>query len=128
MKQNVHKILTFLIAMVWFINGLFAKVLNFAPRHEQIVSRILGDDYSTLIIKSIGIAEIFMALWVLSRINSRFNAGLQIALVATMNILEFVIARDLLMWGGLNALFAFIFIAIVYYNEFVLGKDLTENS
>lgn len=128
MKLTVHKVLTFLIAMVWFINGLFAKVLNFVPRHEQIVSRVLGDEYAALIIKSIGIAEIFMAMWILSRVKSRLNAFVQISLVATMNVLEFAVARDLLLWGGLNALFALLFIVAVYYNEFVLSKNLSEKS
>ncbi len=117
-----HKITTLIIALVWFANGLFAKVLNFVPRHEQIVSRILGDEYSSLIIKTIGVAEIFMAIWVLSRIYSRLNAVTQIFLVVMMNVLEYLIARDLLLWGGLNALFAFIFICVVYYNEFVLAS------
>ncbi len=123
----IHRVLTYLIAIVWFINGLFAKVLNLVPRHEQIVARVLGDDYSSLIIKTIGVAEIFMAIWVLSRIFSRFNAITQIILVVTMNILEFTLARDLLLWGKANAFFAFIFISIVFYNEFVLDKKSAGN-
>jgi hypothetical protein len=35
------KLLTWLIALVWIINGLFCKVLNWAPRHQLIVARIL---------------------------------------------------------------------------------------
>jgi len=29
----------------------------------------------------------------------------------------------LLLWGKLNSLFAFIFILVVYYNEFYLNKE-----
>lgn len=126
-KKQIHKSLTYLIAAVWFLNGLFAKVLNFVPRHEEIVARILGEDYSHIIIKAIGIGEIFLAIWILTRIKSRISAALQIFLVATMNILEFLFARDLLLWGGLNAFIAFIFICLIYYNEFILGKNLNEN-
>lgn len=125
-KKQIRKLLTYLIAAVWFLNGLFAKVLNFVPRHEEIVARILGEDYSHIIIKAIGIGEIFLAIWILTRIKSRVSAGLQIFLVATMNILEFTIARDLLLWGGLNAFVAFMFICLIYYNEFILGKKLNE--
>lgn len=128
MKRNLHKTLTIFIAAVWLINGLFVKVLNYVPRHEQIVSRILGDEHSTLIVRSIGVAEVLMALWVLSRIKSGLNAKVQISLVVVMNILEFFIARDLLLWGGFNAFFALIFVGIVYYNEFVLKPSIREVS
>lgn len=125
--KTKHIILTCLIALVWFVNGLFAKVLNFVPRHEQIVSRILGETHSFLIIQAIGIAEIFMAIWVLSRIFSKLNAITQIFLVALMNILEFILARDLLLFGTENALIAMIFIGVVYYNEFILSKQVAKN-
>lgn len=42
--------------------------------------------------------------------------------VATMNIIEFIAVPDLLLWGRLNIFFAFLFIGLVYYNEFVLNK------
>lgn len=125
-RLQLHKMLTLIIASVWLINGLFAKVFNFVPRHEQIVSRILSENYSALLIKAIGIGEIFLAFWILSRIWCRLNAIIQITLVATMNIIEFIFARDLLLWGGANAFFAFIFIGIVYYNEFILNSKLEE--
>ncbi len=124
-KIKLHKILTYLIAAVWLINGLFAKVLNFVPRHEEIVSRILGDSYSHIFIKAIGIAEIFMVIWILSRIKSRLNAATQIIIIAAMNIIEFVFARDLLLFGRANIVIALIFIAVIYYNEFVLNKDFS---
>lgn len=124
MKSKIHKILTLLIALVWFINGLFAKVLGFVPRHEQITARILGEEYAAILIKAIGIGEILMVVWILSRVFPRVNAATQIALISTMNVLEFFFARDLLLWGGLNAVFALIFMAVIYSNEFVLGNDL----
>ena len=118
----VHKILTFFIAIVWIINGLFCKVLNYVPRHEQIVSRILGDEYSRFLTIIIGISEIVMALWILSRFKSRLNAITQISIVGSMNILEFILVPDLLLWGEINFLFAFGFILVVYFNEFYLNK------
>jgi len=114
--------------MVWLINGLICKVLNLVPRHQQIVASILGDDYSGILTILIGLSEIVMAIWVLSRFKSKFNAITQMAIVAIMNVLEFILVPDLLMWGKLNALFALLFIMIVYYNEFVLGKHATPQS
>lgn len=46
------------------------------------------------------------------------------AVVATMNIIEFIVVPDLLLWGRLNVVFACMFIGLVYYNEFVLNKKL----
>jgi uncharacterized membrane protein YphA (DoxX/SURF4 family) len=119
---RIHKILTYCIATVWIANGLFCKVLNLVPRHEQIVARILGDDHFRLLTILIGLAEIIMAVWILSAYKTKLNAIAQIAVVATMNTLEFILVPDLLLWGKLNSLFAFIFILVVHYNEFYLNK------
>ena len=121
----LHKIITILIAAVWLINGLICKVLNLVPRHQEIVGRILGDDYARVFTILIGISEIVMAFWILSRFKSRLNAIAQIIIVATMNLLEFILVPDLLLWGKLNSLFALLFILLVYYNEFVLHKKIT---
>lgn len=121
---NKHRILTFLIATVWLANGLLCKVLNLVPRHEQIVARILGDDYSRTLTILIGLSEVVMAIWVLTKFKTKFNAITQITVVATMNILEFILVPDLLLWGRLNSVFALLFIGLVYYNEFVLNKNL----
>ena len=40
--MTTHQVLHYLIAAVWLANGLFCKVLNLVPRHQQIVARILG--------------------------------------------------------------------------------------
>ena len=64
--MNKSKALTFLITSVWIINGLFCKVLNLVSRHEEIVSRILGNTYSGLITRLIGLAEITMAIWIIT--------------------------------------------------------------
>ncbi len=127
-NRNIYKILTFCIATVWIVNGLLCKVFNFVPRHEQIVARILGDDYSRVLTILIGLSEIAMAVWILSKFKSRLNAIAQIAIVGLMNTLEFILVPDLLLWGKLNSLFAFIFILVVYFNEFYLNKKITQQT
>ena len=62
----------------------------------------------------------------LSRVKSRLNATAQIVIVATMNTLEFILVPDLLLWGKLNSFFAFLFILVVYYNEFHLNKKINQ--
>ncbi len=94
------------------------------PRHEAIVASILGDAYSRPLTVLIGLAEIVMAIWILSGYKTRLNAIGQITVVAAMNILEFILVPDLLLWGRFNSAFALIFIGLVYYNEFVLKKEL----
>ena len=105
------------ITFVWLINGLFCKVLNLVPRHQQIVARILGDDHAFLLTKAIGCSEILMAVWVVSSIKSRWCTITQIALVATMNIIEFLLAPDLLLFGRFNIIVAAIFTALLILNE-----------
>lgn len=122
MEFELHKILTYLIAAVWFVNGFFCKVLNLVPRHEQIVSRILGTEYSQTLTIVIGLAEIAMSVWILTGFKSKLNAVVQITVVAIMNIIEFTVVPDLLLWGRLNIVFAFLFIGIVYFNEFILTQ------
>lgn len=121
-KQRINRIATIFIATIWLVNGLFCKVLNLVPRHQEIVKIILHLDNQTarIITIIIGISEIFMAVWILSRIKHRLNAITQIVIIATMNILEFILAPDLLLWGKLNSVFAYLFILVIYYNEFVL--------
>ncbi|MET4084086.1 putative membrane protein YphA (DoxX/SURF4 family) [Pedobacter sp. UYP30] len=123
-SQIIHKTLSILIAAVWLVNGLFCKVLNLVPRHEQIVARILGDEYARPLTIVIGISEIIMAVWILTSYKSKLNAISQMVVIATMNTMEFFLVPDLLLWGKLNAAFAVIFIALIFYNEFVLNKNL----
>lgn len=120
--RKIHALLTWCIAAVWAINGLFCKVLNMVPRHELIVARIAGNEHLKLLTIVIGFLETGMAIWILSNIQTRLNAIVQIAVVAVMNIIEFTLAPDLLLWGKLNSVFAFLLILVIYYNEFHLNK------
>lgn len=119
---KTYQIFTYFIATVWLINGLLCKVLNLVPRHEEIVGRILGNLHSQILTIFIGVSEIIMAIWILSGFKSKFNAIAQIIIIATLNILEFTLVPDLLLWGKFNILFAFLFITIVYFNEFYLKQ------
>lgn len=123
MSCNVlYKYTNYFIASVWMINGLFCKILNMVPRHEQIVAAVLGGSYSRVLTPVIGFAEIVMAAWVLSRFRPRLCAVLQMIAVSAMNVIEFFAAPHLLLWGKLNSLFAALFVALVFYNEFFLRE------
>ncbi len=125
-----NKVFLYFISIVWLANGLFCKVLKLVPRHQEIVAKILSLNHyhSRIITIAIGISEIIMAIWILSRFKTKLNAILQIIIIVTMNAMEFFLAPDLLLWGKANSLFAFLFICLIYYNEFYLGKKLFQQS
>jgi hypothetical protein len=120
-RTKLHKALTLCITLVWLANGLICKVLHLVPRHEQIVARILGNTHASMLTILIGLSEVLMAIWILMRYKTKLNAITQITIVALMNTLEFIFVPDLLLWGKFNAFFAFLFITVVYINEFHLN-------
>ena len=121
-QNNIRLVITYFIAAVWLINGLFCKLLSLVPRHQQIVVRILGDAHAGVLTKAIGTAEVLMAVWILSSLKPRLCAIVQIVTVASMNTIEFFCARDLLLFGKINACVALVFMALIFYNEFILPK------
>jgi hypothetical protein len=110
---------------VWFVNGLYCKVLGQVPRHQLIVAKILGSEHAHSITFLIGIAELIMAAWIASGFYRKLTAVAQITIVVIMNTLEFFMARELLLWGSGNAFFAFIFICLIYFNEFKIKPATT---
>jgi hypothetical protein len=125
-ERKKHQLINYFIATVWIANGLFCKVLNLVPRHQEIVGRILGNDHSRFITFLIGLPEMAMAFWILSNLWPRLNAITQIIIITAMNSLEFFLVPDLLLWGKANAVFAFIFILLIYCNGFHLNKKLIQ--
>jgi DoxX-like family len=120
--------LHYFIAAIWIANGLFCKMLNLVPRHQEIVASILGNEHPRLLTLLIGVAEIGMAAWILSGLRRRLNVIVQILVIAIMNSLEFFLVPDLLLWGRVNALVAFAFIVLIYYNGFHLTKKITQHT
>src|SRR5436190_1337212 len=124
-KQAFNIWINYFLGAVWFVNGFFCKVLNFVPRHQKIVARILDIDDVRRLTLIIGYAEIGMAIWIISGMRSRLNAIVQILIIATMNALEFFLATDLLLWGKANAIFAFMLLLLIWYKEFYLMNKKT---
>lgn len=125
MKLHLSKILTLLIAVVWLLNGV-CKIFDLVPRHEMIVARISGTGYAHILTIAIGIAEVGMTLWIISGIKARLNAVTQMTVIAVMNVFEFVIAPDLLLWGRFNSVFALLFILLIYYNAMLIKRPTTQ--
>jgi hypothetical protein len=122
MRPNqIQRFIDFTLAAVWLVMGLYCKVLGQVPRHEAIVADIFDPNTAVWLTPLIGVGECFLALWIASGLYRKISASLQILLVITMNILEFTIAVDHLLWGPINILFALLFCAVVYWNGFRLN-------
>ncbi|MGG6231072.1 DoxX-like family protein [Tenacibaculum sp. SDUM215027] len=124
-KKYIHILLTLLIASVWLINGLFCKIFNLVPRHQEIVGKIVSNNYSRELTLIIGGLEVIMVVWIISNYRSKLNVITQIVIVSIMNVIEFMITSDILLWGKLNIVFAALFVFIVYINEFKLNPKNT---
>ncbi|WGH75281.1 DoxX-like family protein [Tenacibaculum tangerinum] len=121
-KKYLHKVSTLLIACVWLINGFFCKILNLVPRHQEILGKIIDSNYARELTIIIGILEIVMLIWIISKYQSKLNAITQITIVMLMNIIEIILIPDALLWGKFNIVFALLFVFTVYVNEFRFKK------
>ena len=129
-QKHISLFLTSITVLVWFVNGLFCKILMFVPRHEEIVTKILTIIfskeyalYASVLTKMIGFAELVMVIWILSRFKRNWCAFMQIFIVILMNIIEFLLAPELLLFGKINIFIALAFATLVYYDNFVLQKN-----
>jgi hypothetical protein len=111
-----------LFAAVWLVNGVWCKIMDGVPRHREIVARILGEEHSMLLTRMIGMGEVVMAAWILSGIRWKWTCAAQIAAVALMNVIEFILAPDLLLFGKINSLVALAYIILVAWAGFRPGK------
>ena len=102
-----------IFALVWLVNGLFCKVLDWEPRHRAIVSRILGAEHALEWTRAIGVGEILFAAWILSGRWWRLSTVAQAVLVGVMNLIEFFLAPDLLLFGKFNSLVALAYMSLV---------------
>lgn len=93
------------------------------PRHQQIVARVVGHEWAPLLTRVIGVLEILMAIWILSRWKPRTAAVVQMVAIAAMNIIEINVADDILLFGPFNIVLAGILIFIIYLHAFVIKDD-----
>lgn len=122
-----RRVFSLLFALVWFVNGLLCKVLDLVPRHREIVGRILGEDHALVLTRLIGLSEIVMAVWILSLWKWRWSATAQIIAVLTMNVIEFLLVPDLLLFGRCNAVVALAYASVVAYAGFIHSPSALKN-
>ena len=115
MNDCCRKFLTILIGSVWVFHGLFSKVSNGVPRHRQIVGRILGEGIADGATLGIGMLEILLGLWIFSGIRRRTCALVQTLALVSMNFLEILLARDLLISAPGMVALNLGFIGLIWY-------------
>jgi len=81
-------------ASVWLLFGLVFKVLHLLPRHETIVAAVIGPGWAGPATVLIGVAEVGMALWILSRRWPVACAMAQTMVIVAMNALEITLAKE----------------------------------
>lgn len=114
-QTSLQRIATILIAGVWIFHGLYSKILNGIPRHKMIVGEILGETFADAAVIVIGVLEILLGCWVLSRLRRRLNATVQTLALVSMNTLEILLAREFLISAGGMVLLNLCFIALIWW-------------
>ncbi|GAB3011824.1 hypothetical protein GCM10027051_13060 [Niabella terrae] len=102
---------------------MLCKILNLVPRHEAIVARVFGNTHAHLYTIIIGVGEICLAIWTLGGQWPRLNALAQVLVIAVFNILGYLMAPDLLLFGSFSYIVAFLFMLLVCYNGFLANKE-----
>jgi len=86
------------IALVWFYEGLWCKVLGRVPNQAGIVEQVpfLGPRVSHLFLITLGLVECALGFWVLAGWQPWWAALAQTVLLVTMNSIGVTFARRLI--------------------------------
>lgn len=112
--------LRILTASVWLYFGPGCKWFGLGTDHRRLVATILGEDHATVLTILIGSGEALLAGWILSNRAPRLCLGTQIVVILTMNVIEWVRVRELLLLGDGNFLLAStycLFLAFLIHRE-----------
>jgi hypothetical protein len=104
-----------LATVVWFVFGAVFKVVGAVPRHREIVAGILGNEIAPLITVLIGLAETALGFWFLIGFLPRTCAMFQTVAIVSMNALELIYARTLLLAPVPMVILNTVFLALVWY-------------
>jgi hypothetical protein len=82
-----HKLIRLSIAMVWFYQGLWCKVLGGVARQQAVISTLpfVGAAEVRFALITLGLVECGLAVWVLSGQRMRQAASVETALLVAMN-------------------------------------------
>lgn len=113
-SDTFHTLAGIFIGSVWVFHGLYSKILHRIPRHQLIVARILGERFARPATKLIGGGEVLVGVWVFTGWQPLACAAVQTAALFAMNILEILLAGDLLISAVGMVILNLGFIALIW--------------
>lgn len=86
------------VAAVWLYEGLWCKLLNGEPHQMEVVRAVprFGPRVGVLALKALGVAEVALAVWVLSGVAPVACATVQTVLLVLLNANGLLWARQLI--------------------------------
>ena len=86
------------VAAVWLYEGLWCKILGRAPLQAQVVAAVphFGPRFGWRFLKTLGVVETALAIWVMSGIAPGACAIVQTALLVTLNANGLLWARHII--------------------------------
>jgi uncharacterized membrane protein YphA (DoxX/SURF4 family) len=76
------------VAAVWLYEGLWCKLLGRTPSQVEVVTAVprLGARFGVAFLKSLGVLEVVLAVWVISGVAPALCAVTQTAVLVTLNV------------------------------------------
>jgi uncharacterized membrane protein YphA (DoxX/SURF4 family) len=104
------------IALVWFYQGLWCKVLGGIPRHESVIAAVplIGPAAGHAVLIALGLLECGIAVWVLLGRWMRWAAIVQTVLLIVMNAGGLIWAAHLIPDPAGMILQNFIFLLLIW--------------
>ena len=86
------------VGAVWLYEGFWCKLLGREPNQVRVVAAVpqLGARFGGPFLKMLGIVEVMLALWVLSRVAPVVCALAQTVLLVVLNTCGVLFARELI--------------------------------
>lgn len=104
------------VALVWLYQGLWVKVLRASEAQQAVVASALGSGAAATraVLVGIGLAEAFLAVWVLSGLAPRRAARVQTLALVGMNAAGLLAAADSIPDPGGMVVANLAFLALVW--------------
>ncbi len=86
------------IAAVWLYEGLWCKILGRVKLQAEVVAAVprLGPRFGSLFLKALGLAEVALAVWVVTGLFPGWCAIVQISLLVLLNANGLLWARHII--------------------------------
>ncbi len=115
-RDFLARALAAVVASVWLYHGLVNKLLHAEPRHLAIVQSVPGFAGMTgeVVLALVGVAEVLIAVWVLSSVRPRMCAAVQTIALLAMNVTELTFAREHLLWPAMLVPINLVFLTLAW--------------